>query len=111
MGNLAKDVAAFTDIHKKFSETVSIPPIKIGIVAGGTGDHRGINPLIPGDNDGLIRVRETGYYESEYRVLLNQGHNVLPFGSAVGTLVNGFVRSGEFPAVPEMISMDKHAPP
>ncbi len=38
-----------------------LPPIEVpfAIVAGGTGSERGFNPLLPGDNDMTVTVRET----------------------------------------------------
>ena len=33
--------------------------LEIGIIAGGRGNESGYNPLLEGDDDGLIRVTET----------------------------------------------------
>lgn len=38
---------------------MSPPPIEFGVIAGGTGMKMGINPLLPGDDDGTITVEET----------------------------------------------------
>jgi hypothetical protein len=35
------------------------PPFEFGVLAGGKGDGRGYNPLIPGDDDGVITVEST----------------------------------------------------
>ena len=35
------------------------PPIPTLIMAGGLGNDIGFNPLLPGDNDGIVRVEET----------------------------------------------------
>jgi pimeloyl-ACP methyl ester carboxylesterase len=56
------------------------PPIAAGVfvIAGGTG-RRGYNPLIPGDNDGLIRVAETRLAGAESGFLLVPSlHRFLP---------------------------------
>ncbi len=53
------------------------------VVAGGTG-RRGYNPLIPGDNDGLIRVSETRLPGAESAFLLVPSlHKFLPVRPAV----------------------------
>jgi pimeloyl-ACP methyl ester carboxylesterase len=35
------------------------PPFEFGILAGGKGDGRGYNPLLPGDDDGVVTVEST----------------------------------------------------
>lgn len=41
------------------SAYLGTPPCEFGILAGGTGDDDGYNPLIAGDDDLLVRVEET----------------------------------------------------
>jgi hypothetical protein len=38
---------------------LATPPFEFGILAGGKGDNRGYNPLIPGDDDAVITVEST----------------------------------------------------
>ena len=38
---------------------LSAPPIPFAIIAGGRGDKEGYNPLLPGDDDGVVTVDET----------------------------------------------------
>ncbi|HJQ80350.1 MAG TPA: alpha/beta hydrolase [Lacipirellulaceae bacterium] len=38
---------------------LTTPPFEFGVLAGGKGDGRGYNPLIPGDDDGVITVEST----------------------------------------------------
>jgi predicted alpha/beta hydrolase family esterase len=38
---------------------LTTPPFEFGVLAGGKGDNRGYNPLIPGDDDGVITVEST----------------------------------------------------
>ena len=40
-------------------ETGGVPACEFGILAGGTGWPGGFNPLMPGDNDGLLEVETT----------------------------------------------------
>ncbi len=38
---------------------IPIPPMPFAIIAGGSGRARGYLPILPGDNDGLLKVEET----------------------------------------------------
>jgi len=38
---------------------LATPRFEFGILAGGKGDNRGYNPLLPGDDDGVITVEST----------------------------------------------------
>jgi hypothetical protein len=38
---------------------LTTPTFEFGVLAGGKGDNRGYNPLIPGDDDGVITVEST----------------------------------------------------
>jgi pimeloyl-ACP methyl ester carboxylesterase len=44
---------------KDFAANAGTPPIPFGIIAGGKGDDKGWNPLIPGDDDGVVAVEDT----------------------------------------------------
>jgi pimeloyl-ACP methyl ester carboxylesterase len=59
--------------------TISSPICRdILVIAGGTGGL-GYNPLIPGDNDGLIAVEETRMQDRETKfLLLRSAHKFLP---------------------------------
>lgn len=38
---------------------LATPPFEFGILAGGKGDGHGFNPLLPGDDDGVVTVEST----------------------------------------------------
>lgn len=44
---------------EKLEPKLATPPFDFGILAGGTGDGSGHNPLIPGDDDMIVGVDET----------------------------------------------------
>lgn len=44
---------------EKLEPRLATPPFEFGVLAGGKGDGRGYNPLIPGDDDGVITVDST----------------------------------------------------
>ena len=43
----------------KLEGKLGVPPCQFGIIAGGTGNDNGFNPLLPGDNDATITVAST----------------------------------------------------
>ena len=45
--------------HDDYWKQLAIPKIPFGIIAGGIGTKHGLNPLIPGDDDGTVGVQET----------------------------------------------------
>jgi pimeloyl-ACP methyl ester carboxylesterase len=44
---------------KELAEKLGTPPCEFGILAGGRGDGEGLNPLLPGDDDGTVTVQST----------------------------------------------------
>jgi pimeloyl-ACP methyl ester carboxylesterase len=44
---------------EKLEPNLATPHFEFGILAGGKGDDRGYNPLIPGDDDGVVTVEST----------------------------------------------------
>ncbi len=47
------------DVLPNRARRIPLADLEIGIIAGGRGDKGGYNPLLEGDDDGLIRVSET----------------------------------------------------
>jgi hypothetical protein len=41
---------------EKLAAKLGTPPCEFAILAGGMGDDNGINPLLPGDDDGVVTV-------------------------------------------------------
>jgi len=44
---------------EKLAGKLRTPPCEFGILAGGWGDGNGLNPLLPGDDDGTVTVEST----------------------------------------------------
>jgi len=40
-------------------DRLATPPFPFGVIAGGRGDERGYNPVLPGDDDGVVTVAGT----------------------------------------------------
>ncbi len=54
--------SAGQQLGKRWAElqpTLATPACEFGIIAGGRGDDRGYNPLLNGDNDGIVTVAST----------------------------------------------------
>lgn len=72
------------------------PPCEFGIIAGGMGNSFGINPLIPGDNDGTIAVSETRLDGMNDFVLVRGQHTMLLFQKKVIDNILLFLETGNF---------------
>jgi len=55
-GPAAKELA---DGWEKLEPKLGTPPFEFGVLAGGKNDSRGFNPLLPGDDDGVVTVEST----------------------------------------------------
>ena len=75
---------------------LATPPCEFGIVAGGTGDGRGLNPLLPGDDDLVVRVEETKLRGARDFLLVPFRHSQMLSETAVQEAVLRFLRNGQF---------------
>ena len=57
---------------------VPFPDCRIGAVAGARGDGRGFNPLIQGDDDGLISLASATLDDAEDNLWVRCNHSRLP---------------------------------
>lgn len=72
------------------------PPVPFGIIAGGRGDGTGLNPLLPGDDDGLVGVAETDLAGAADRLLLPEHHYGIAEAPATIAATIQFLRHGRF---------------
>jgi pimeloyl-ACP methyl ester carboxylesterase len=72
------------------------PPCEFGIISGGTGRSRGLNPLIPGDNDATVAVSETLLEGMKDHVIVNSQHTLLLFNKRVIDNIISFLATGKF---------------
>ena len=79
----------------------AIPSFEFGIVAGGCGDDRGLNPLIAGDDDLVVRVEETRLPGASDFRLVNCRHGHLTSDETVERCVLSFVKHGYFTSADE----------
>jgi hypothetical protein len=75
---------------------LATPRCEFGIVAGGIGDGRGHNPLLPGDDDLVVRVEETKLRGARDFLLVPFRHSQMLEEPKVQEAVLRFLRSGHF---------------
>jgi pimeloyl-ACP methyl ester carboxylesterase len=75
---------------------LATPRFEFGIIAGGRGARQGFNPLIPGDNDGLISVETTRLGGAADFLVVPALHAQLHNDPRVWALVLRFLRFGCF---------------
>ncbi|MDD4279267.1 MAG: hypothetical protein PHX74_05970 [Candidatus Sumerlaeales bacterium] len=72
------------------------PPLSFGVIAGGTGFPIGMNPMIHGDNDGIVAVSETYLPQMDGFLLLPYLHRFLPLGKRTVEASVRFIQTGQF---------------
>ncbi len=72
------------------------PPLVCGVIAGGRGDGRGWNPLLHGDDDGVVTVAGTHVEGEADHLVLPAFHTALPWRRDVAEQVLHFLRHGRF---------------
>jgi len=72
------------------------PPCEFGIISGGTGKSRGLNPFIPGDNDATVAVSETMMQGMKDHIVIPGQHTMLLFQKRVIDNVISFLGTGKF---------------
>lgn len=73
-----------------------IPPVDFGIIAGGTGTKIGINPLLPGDNDGTVTVESTKLEGAQDFAMVPYPHPVIQMMPKTADFVVKFLENGSF---------------
>lgn len=73
-----------------------LPPGEVGILTGGVGTSRGLNPLLGEDNDGTIRVDEARHDGAVDFCVMNVQHSMTILSPAVGKRVVQFLDTGRF---------------
>lgn len=76
--------------------SAGIPPVEFGIIAGGTGRTIGINPLLPGDNDGTVTVESTRLEGAQDFALVPYPHPVIQMMPKTLDLAVSFLEKGTF---------------
>jgi len=72
------------------------PPCEFGIIAGGLGNAKGLNPLLPGDNDGIVTVASTRLAGASDSIVVPAFHSLIPRSAKVAEYTLRFLRHGYF---------------
>jgi pimeloyl-ACP methyl ester carboxylesterase len=80
----------------EFFNTLPVPPCPFGIIAGGRGTEKGYNPLLPGDDDGTVRVEETLLAGAADFILINNTHTLILFDRETREQTIHFLKHGNF---------------
>ena len=79
-----------------FFGNLAVPPEEFGIIAGGKGDERGYNPLLPGDDDGTVRVDETRLDGAKDFIIIKNTHTLILFDKETVKQTIHFLKYGVF---------------
>ena len=72
------------------------PDIPFGIIAGGLGNSKGYNPLVPGDDDGTVAIDETRLEGAKDFMVLPGLHGFVARSPEIELPVLSFLKSGRF---------------
>jgi hypothetical protein len=75
---------------------LATPDFEFGIIAGGKGDEKGYNPLIVGDNDGVIGVETTKLDGAKDSIVIPAVHMLLQRDSDAMAYTLHFLKEGTF---------------
>jgi hypothetical protein len=75
-----------------------LPSCEFGIIAGGKGDGKGLNPLLRGDNDGVVTVDETRLRGAADFLLLHATHTFIMANEKCIEATRRFLETGRFGA-------------
>jgi hypothetical protein len=76
--------------------SLATPSFEFGIIAGGKGDGRGYNPLIPGDDDGIVAVESTHLAGARDYRLVRVLHSLIMNHERVQEYTLRFLKEGHF---------------
>lgn len=72
------------------------PDFEFGIIAGGKGDDRGFNPLLPGDDDGTVTIASTRLPGAADFLRIPKIHSFLMSDETAIAAVQCFLENGRF---------------
>ena len=75
---------------------LAVPPCQFGVIAGGLGTGQGFNPLLAGDDDGLVTVASTRLAGASDFVIVPVLHTFLPRDGKVLEYTLRFLKNGYF---------------
>ena len=100
-GDFVEGIAgkAATDLAEGWNELepkLAIPSFEFGILAGGRGNDRGYNPLLEGDDDGVVTVENTRLAGAADFRRLEAMHSIFMSAAPVRRMTLRFLKEGSF---------------
>lgn len=90
-------------------DSLATPECDFGIIAGGLKNGRGFNPLLPGDNDGMVTVRSTKLAGARDMAVLPVVHTMLIYDPRVHERTLRFLQHGYFESEQERNPVEENA--
>ena len=91
----------------ELEKRLATPAFEFGIIAGGKGNEKGYNPLLPGDNDGTISVESTKLAGARDFIVVPVLHSFIKDDATVQEYVLRFLRHGHFVSEKERRPLEK----
>jgi pimeloyl-ACP methyl ester carboxylesterase len=81
---------------KSIEAKLAVPPFPFGVIAGGRGDEKGFNPVLPGDDDGTVCVATTHLEGEKDFVVVPVLHSFIMNDRRVMEYTLRFLQQGRF---------------
>ena len=99
-----KDVAIYhwlttetgQDLTPEGAKALPLPAVEFAIIAGGRGDGKGFNPLLEGDDDGVVTVEETRLEGARDFLVVPSPHGLVDNHPVTISAVRTFLATGRF---------------
>jgi pimeloyl-ACP methyl ester carboxylesterase len=91
----------------ELEKRLATPSFEFGIIAGGKGNDKGYNPILTGDNDGVISVETTKLTGAHDFVRLPLLHSFIMDNAQVQEYVLRFLQHGHFISAEERHPLEK----
>jgi len=84
------------DLTLRGTRDIPLPEIEFGVIAGGSGKRWGFNPLLKGDNDGVVRTTETRLPGQADFLVVPAMHNSIKWSQDTIRATKHFLKTGRF---------------
>jgi len=81
---------------EKLRDKLATPPLQFGIIAGGTGNDHGFNPLLPGDDDGIVTLAHARLAGAHDFVVVPSLHSLIILNAKAKQYALRFLQKGYF---------------
>ncbi len=85
------------DLTPEKVRKLPFPETEFGIIAGSGPDDEGWNPVLEGDDDGLLKVKNVKTEHATDFLMVDDQHSLLLFNKKVASAVRHFLDKGCFP--------------